>query len=70
MAALKPAKHQPNQGLEKAVKKMRELVLIQDHAKEKARYIFFRLNYRIQWCQTAREKTIGLSDRVKDSWKM
>jgi len=48
MAAQKPAKHQPNQGLEKAVKKMRELVLIHDHAKEKARYIFFLLSDRIQ----------------------
>ena len=48
MAALKPAKHQPNQGLERAVKKMRELVLIHDHAKEKARYKFFRVNDRIQ----------------------
>ena len=48
MAALKPAKHQPNQGLERTVKKMRELVLIHDHAKEKARYKFFRVSDRIQ----------------------
>lgn len=38
MAARKVAKLQPNQGQEKAIRRMEESVLIHDHSKEKARY--------------------------------
>ena len=40
MAAIIAAKLQRNQELEKAVKRIQELVLIHDHSKEKARYSF------------------------------
>lgn len=38
MAALIVAKLRPNQGQEKAIRRMEESVLIHDHSKEKARY--------------------------------